>query len=131
MNHFREALRVKVRSLAEEARIIRHEVNRLKSYEFKTPESIHKTRALNGHRTGIVRYEARHAQLASAFLRGKPYCVAERFAKEPPDSLRIFELASKFASIRDRDGRAQLATQISEWLGHQEIIPRLSRFALA
>lgn len=56
-------LRVKIKSLAEEARIIRHEEQRCHS-DFRS--------GLYMHRIDVVRPECRAALLAYAFLRGKP-----------------------------------------------------------
>lgn len=61
-------LRVNVKSLAAEARIIRKEECRCGiQYQF----------ALREHRRGRVREEARYAQLALAFLRGRRYSQVE------------------------------------------------------
>ena len=131
MKHLKEALRVKVKTLAEEARIIRHEVNRLKGFSYKTQDSIERTLSLNGHRTGIVRYEARHAQLAAAYLRGAPYEAAERFAEDPPNPVKIFDNVCKFANIRDPQRKAALAQEISKWLGYNHLVGGLCKYALA
>lgn len=57
----REMLRVKIKSLAEEARTIRKEERRAGA----------PLRAeLRNHRVVVVRHEARHAHLAYGFLRG-------------------------------------------------------------
>lgn len=61
-------LRVNIKSLAAEARIIRREETRCGiQYQF----------ALREHRRGRVREEARYAQLALAFLRGRKYSQVE------------------------------------------------------
>ena len=64
-----EKLRVKVKSLAEESRIIRHRMSKVKDVDLKAD--------LQMHRRGIVRSEARHSQLAAACVRGRPYCEVE------------------------------------------------------
>lgn len=58
----REYLRVKVKSLAEEARIIRKE-------ETRTYGAIRD--GLHLHRVGVVRYEARATHLAYGLIRGR------------------------------------------------------------
>src|SRR5688500_5552827 len=64
-------LRVNVKSLAAEARIIRQEERRAgPAYRYE----------MSAHRRGRLREEARYAQLALAFVRGKPYKSAEREA---------------------------------------------------
>lgn len=60
----REMLRVKLKSLAEEARIIRREERR--AWGVLRDE-------LHQHRVRQVRSEARHTHLAYGFLRGKTY----------------------------------------------------------
>jgi len=68
-----EELRVKVRSLAEEARIIRHEELRAKR------RGAHAIRErLYLHRIHVVRLESRASQLAAAYLRGKPRASCEQ-----------------------------------------------------
>jgi|GEM_PF-3115164 len=73
------AARVNVKSLAAEAAIIREEAARHKlTGEHK--ESLHR------HRRGRLRREARYAQLAYAFLRGRKYREVEqkvRYGNEP------------------------------------------------
>lgn len=65
-------LRVNVKSLAAEAKIIRKEARRC---------GIQYEGALTMHRRGRLREEARLAQLALAFFRGRTYRSAERAAK--------------------------------------------------
>lgn len=71
-------LRVNVKSLAAEAKIIRQECRRCGIlYEYE----------LTRHRTGRLREEARVAQLAIAFARGRTYRSAEKHTKDPPINL--------------------------------------------
>lgn len=72
-------LRVKIRSLAEEARIIRKEERRAKKRGWIGPGSINES--LHNHRTLDVRNEARAAQLAYAYLRGKRYRQVEQYGE--------------------------------------------------
>ncbi len=62
----REMLRVKIKSLAEEARIIRRE-------EKRAGKSGQLYGELRNHRVGVVRREARAAHLAYGFIKGRPY----------------------------------------------------------
>lgn len=57
-------LKVKVKHLAAEARIIRREANKLSGLD---------KHSLNQHRTTTVRREARATQLVYGYLRGTPY----------------------------------------------------------
>ena len=69
-------LKVKIKSLAEESKIIRRE-------EKKNPTfKIH----LADHRKGIVRTEARASMLAYGFLRGVPYKKIESKCHQPTRS---------------------------------------------
>jgi hypothetical protein len=63
-------LRVKIKCLAVEARIIRLEEKRLPGASFKRAH-------LHQHRVEMVRQHARAAQLAYAFLRGRTYSATE------------------------------------------------------
>ena len=58
----REMLKVKIKSLAAESQIIRHEENKVKG---KLHNELHL------HRVGVVRREARHSLIAYAIIRGK------------------------------------------------------------
>lgn len=91
-------LRVKIRSLAMEARIIRHE-----EHKIKRPFSLdgeEQYRSLRQHRLNDVRREQRSALLAYGFLRGRSYARMEPFSLEPPDLNRVVELVSKFGGDR-------------------------------
>ena len=80
-------LRVKIRSLAVESTIIRHEeirALRARRGAVKRSSSDHASHhgatyeSLHAHRIGVVRPAARAAQLALAYLRARPYASAER-----------------------------------------------------
>ena len=83
----REMLRVKVRSLAAESRIIRGEA--------------HRTRGrlrweLNHHRQHVVRKHARNAHLALGFLRGRTIRQMEPCAKTEPNWDEVRRLCKKY-----------------------------------
>jgi hypothetical protein len=95
-------LRVKVRSLAEEARIIRHEERRAKPI-WRRSLTLGENSApdytffhLRNHRVFDVRREARAALLAYGFLRGKSYFAIEAKCYEEPDWTRVAELVKKY-----------------------------------
>lgn len=80
-------LRIKLRHLAEEARIIRHEERRAlkkaRGIAERKPDSANGLRVLandmRNHRIEVVRREARAAQLAQAFIdRKHPYWKVEQ-----------------------------------------------------
>lgn len=71
---FRAGLKVKIKSLAEEARIIRKAEQDTGSLEIYD--------RLRTHRLATVRREARAAQLAYGFIRGRRSCEIERPSPE-------------------------------------------------
>lgn len=86
----REMLRVKVKSLAEEARIIRREEHR--NWGTLRDE-------LHLHRVGVVRREARAAHLAYGFIRGRSYSQMEGKLKDPrngPDWEKVRRLCKTY-----------------------------------
>ncbi len=83
-------LKVKLKSLAEEARIIRKETKRTKLRSIKD--------GLYLHRTGIVRNEARHTLLAYGFLRGRTYHKIENKAKIEPSWDKVRKMVTKYGS---------------------------------
>jgi hypothetical protein len=101
-------LKVKIKSLAAEAGIIRHEVAKLdKRQSFTICPDKRKyistiKHGLNEHRKGIVRYEARHSLLAYALLRGKPYEVVEQKCSEPPQWRKVTDVARRFGATQEQ-----------------------------
>lgn len=115
----RAYLKIKVVSLAAEAQLIRREERRHLTAErhlrqtrpsiFDGGGTTNHSRAyfgLRDHRTGIVRSEARAAQLAYGFLRGLEYSQMEGSAKRGPRSsppkARVLELVRKYGVGEDR-----------------------------
>ena len=95
-------LRVNVKSLAAEAKIIRDEIRRAATTEAR--------QALHDHRMTRVRPEARLAHLALAFTRGVPYKSVEPKAKAKP---RAKELANKIVRFAWTPNAEQ---KIHDWL---------------
>ena len=83
----REMLRVKIKSLAEEARIIRREERR--SFGVLREE-------LHRHRVLEVRRAARHAHLAYGLIRGRSVGDMEPFSYVEPDMDEITRLIKKY-----------------------------------
>lgn len=101
-------IRVKIKSLAVEARIIRYEERRSLAREHT---SLY--RRLRDHRRDVVRPEARAAQLAYAFMREKPYSATEQPRKDnPPPYRRVAELVSKY----NRMPKDRARDAVSEWI---------------
>lgn len=86
-------LRVKIKSLAEEARIIRREEQRSKLWGA----------GLTNHRKFVVRPEARNAQLAYGFLRGRTYEQLENSTKTAPDWDKVRALVAKYGIKQSPD----------------------------
>lgn len=85
----RALLRVKIKSLAEEARIIRFE-------EKRSRQPIRDE--LHNHRVTVVRWEARVAQLAYGLIRGRTIERIEPLAKTEPNWKRVHELLKKYGA---------------------------------
>jgi uncharacterized coiled-coil protein SlyX len=96
-------LKVKIKSLAAEARIIRLEERRATSTSLKC--------GLAEHRRGVVRREARLSQLAYGFLRGRALAAIEskRRPGNAPDWKRVASLVARYAS------NASQAATLDEW----------------
>lgn len=81
-------LKIKIKSLAAEARIIRVEERKA-----RLPD----TRAgLHHHRVIDVRRESRVAHLAYGFLRGRSYRALEPKCYEEPNWMRVVQLVGKY-----------------------------------
>lgn len=94
-------LRVNVKSLAAEAKIIRKEAMRASAMYGNE---------LNLHRRGRLREEARYSQLALCFLRGRKYRQVEHANSKPVDSLRLAKKLSGFTG-------KPTGPELTEWLG--------------
>ena len=106
-------LRVKIKSLAAEAAIIRHEEQRVArmrrwSMDHQSPTGPLDTEffGLRDHRKNEVRLEARSAQIAYAFLRRKPYTAMER----GPIPLKVRDRAAALAARYGNLGLTKSAT---------------------
>jgi len=73
-------MRVKIRSLAEEARIIRNEEKKAKKRGL-----LERCHGLHQHRTDDLRRCARHNLLAYGYLRGRSYREMEPNARREPE----------------------------------------------
>jgi len=106
-------LKVKIKSLAAEARIIRSAEDKARSKgNVKTKIGLTLTSevalTLKKHRTKVVRAEQRSSLIAYAFIRGKAFYPVERRTKfkreapkdpHPPDWKRVLTLINSFGSI--------------------------------
>lgn len=124
-------LKIKVKSLAEEARIIRKEEQRLKKqagrFTSEKPEFFH-YHTIRSHRHWDVRNEARATQLAIAFIKGYPYSRVERKVKDKGHQeyigRRVAFIVCKYGKMMynikqsDEDFR-QTKKDIQEWMNEQ------------
>lgn len=101
-------LKVRIKELAEEARIIRAEEHKAKS-----ARKYGELTGLNRHRIDVVRPAARSAQLAYGFLRGRPYRTMERTCRIKPSMKEIRRLVSKYGSEPDTE---KVEKQVEAWL---------------
>lgn len=106
-------LRIKVLSLAAEAKLIRAEEARWIKRDGKKDHPIRM--GLMNHRKWDVRNEQRSALLAYAFLRGRQYKQLERKCYTKPNWNRIIDLAAKYGAEADRK---VVADQIRVWQGN-------------
>ena len=86
----RTYLKVKIKSLAEEAKIIRAETKKAKHTSIKD--------GLYRHRIDVVRVEARSTHLAYGFLRGRGYRQMESVAHSAPDWKRVRKMVEKYGT---------------------------------
>jgi hypothetical protein len=101
----REMLRVKIKSLADEARIIRKE-------ETRTNGTLREE--LHMHRIGTVRYEARATHLAYGLIRGRTLDRIEKPTTPRPDHLwdKVRGMVKKYGPV-SADANKQLLERCS------------------
>lgn len=99
-------LRVKIKSLAAEAKIIRHEERRFK------PRISHDDQTyfgLRDHRIFVVRAEARATQIAYGFLRGRSYAQIEPVSKRAkPDWSKVEKMVAKYGGMTTDQAKVAL-----------------------
>lgn len=121
----RAHLRIKVKSLALEAVAIRQDERRHLAKARRSPDPAHKSYhqqahvGLQGHRTGVVRAEARHSQLAYAFLLGRPYKSCEAKVREgnAPLAKNVSAIAHRFsANWWNAKASDEVTKAVTSWL---------------
>jgi hypothetical protein len=104
-------LKVKIKSLADEARIIRLEEKRAgKDNDLRT--------LLHEHRVRDVRKEQQSALLAYAYLRHTPYAAVEAKCDTPPDWERVRKLVEKFGGLPYQPAKCEMKV-LMEWKAGQ------------
>lgn len=101
-------LKVKIASLAAEARIIRKLAAKRRQKNDPVRLSLH------DHRKGIVRSTARASQLAYAFLRGKDYLKVEGTALSQPDWSAVGGMVERFG-VGTAAERAERTAVFQQW----------------
>lgn len=105
-------LKIKIKSLAAEAAIIKLEERRWKARPRQKGEAPHPLYfGLREHRIGVVRRESRAALLAYGFLRGRAYATIEPAGSTPPDWKKVSEIAARFAREKS------VMEQFDNWRG--------------
>ena len=104
-------LKIKSKSLAAEARIIRRE-------EQRWPGDSAVRRSIHEHRVHVVRSEARSTHLAYCYLRCRKYRQVEPKCRENnrPNWDRVAVLVAKYGGMDKRDASQKLA----EWSSAEE-----------
>ena len=97
-------IKVKILSLAAEAKIIRKQEQKAREHGNRYLRV-----GLAEHRRGIVRHEARHAQLAYGFLRGVPYKKMEPKCHPgcEPDFAKVKNSIERYICVRRETGEKQ------------------------
>lgn len=91
MKDRRRFLKVKLKSLAAEARIIRTEELRTRDNELRED--------LYLHRIHKVRSEARATHLAYGYLRGRTYAQLEASCETPPDWANVKRMVRQYGGV--------------------------------
>jgi len=98
------ALKIKVKSLAAESRIIRSQELKLKGKNW-----CHLARPLQVHRRGALRAEARDTHIAYGYLKGRSYSQIEATVNRPADWDNIARMVKKY-------GNTGLAEKLEDWM---------------
>ena len=105
-------LKVKIKSLAEEAKIIKLEEKRNKLAREE----------LYLHRIQVVRTEARATLLAYGFLRGRKYRELENSGTMPPNiKSRIIKMIDKYYWEKFDNRRDTIDKKVSDWLSEPTV----------
>lgn len=110
-------LKVKIKSLTEESRIIRKE-----EYKLKEERNFSKLNDLHLHRVMHIRPEARATYLAYGLLRGLDYHEIERTTKTIPEWHRVKAMVKKYSDSDKLDDNLEI---LERWkLGTAMYVPK-------
>lgn len=115
-NAGKSRLKIKIKSLAAESRIIRHE-------ERKWPGPSTTRNSLYLHRVYDVRREQRHSLLAYGFLRNKPYDCIEQPDSREINWANVEGIALRFSTMDKRT----LKQKLEEWKNGSQKIEKENR----
>ena len=90
-------LKIKLKSLAAEARIIRRQERKTGGKHDHIRESLYL------HRLHVVRRASRETHLAYGYLRGRPYRAMERNALRGPDWKSVASMVKKYGEFKEED----------------------------
>jgi len=108
-----KALKVKIKSLAAEAKIIRLEERKVLGW--KKPDG-DLYRSLREHRITDVRKDQRASMPAYGYIRGVPYSAIEKPNQDnPPDLARVRQLVTKFGSLPTTQTWVCRAEDLEAW----------------
>lgn len=96
MRDRRTQLKIKIKSLAEEAKMIKKEEKK-KHPSFMLSE-------LNQHRIFVVKKAIRESLIAYGFIRNREYSAIESNPQTPPDWKEVERLVSKYGKAEYYDG---------------------------
>jgi hypothetical protein len=121
-------LKIKLKTLAAEARIIRKEErkalkagrNGLASDRNDYERHYRAYESLREHRTGVVRSTARVNNIAYGFLRGQAYCDIENRTKSEVDLVAVLKLVKRFGTREDLARWPAWQTAATGWLDAQD-----------
>jgi len=114
----RTELKVKIKSLAAEARLIRTEELRAKKCG-----DTHKLNSLHSHRVVVVREQARASLLCYAMLRGRPYSQLEaRRNSTRPSKPFPFEKVVKMAKSFGLISVTGAHMQVTNWMNGKPVV---------
>lgn len=92
-----EFLKIKLKHLAEEARIIRHKEKKLRGPNWGASSNLFRE-----HRVGIVRREARHSHIIYGYLRDVDYNRIESNPKTKPSIKDLQRILNAFTYSRSK-----------------------------
>ena len=93
-------LKIKLKSLAQEVRIIKAQEQKMKGPNWGP--SYHRS-LLQRHRLDDIRPEIRATHLAYGYLRGRHLTQIESCAKTEPNWDRVYAMVKKYGSLSQRD----------------------------